>query len=499
MAATGLDAFDHFLLQWWGALVLWAVAAGTVLYTALAVARAQAGEKGKGKAALVDLALAPGPFFPHSQPCPHCLRSAATCDNAALAKVRGHPLLGFFVQAFYRDREGSWWEARNDDGATLFLFLFLLREYDLAMELIQALQRHGHTQAARFLLSASYSAGDAGLYLGENALHMAIAQREKKASPDGTSLRVIRWLCAQCPPLVQGRATGSFFQKSRYTDQRSDDTCDWGEYPLSFAVSLNEPAIVCFLVRDAGADMLAQDTQGNTALHAAVINRVSAHMIHLLRDLFCALAMHPCRPGAAAAPEAAPPAPLFPALRYSAQELPTPHTCPAGSPAQRVDYPITLDRVVNNEGLTPLMLAALLDTETTTAIFSGMINHLKFGRGISWNYAHVTCFAFSLEAIDDVWDCDVVRTSAGAPLEHPFRAYTSPRVYPGPLDEGEGEFQTQGKVVPFPLSPPKLWPRRTLLEVISQNPVKDMHGVCTEEFVKTMLEKKWLMYVWAAP
>ena len=492
MAAPGLETF---LLQWWGALALWAIAAGTVLYTALVVAKAQGGKKGESKAALVDLALAPGPFFPDSTPCPHCARSAATCDNAALARVRSHPLLGFFVQAFYRERAGRWWEARNKDGATLFLFLFLLREHGLAMELIEALERHEHTAAARFLLSASYSAGEggAGLYLGENALHMAIAQREKAPSPSGgSSLRVIRWLCAQCPPLVQGRATGSFFQKSLYTDQRSDDTCDWGEYPLSFAVSLNEPEMVSFLVRDAGADMLAQDSKGNTALHAAVINKVSTHMIHLLRDLFCALAMHPCRPGAAAAPEAAsaaPPASLFPALRYSAQVLPTPHI-PGGGESQRVDFPITLDRVVNNDGLTPLMLAALLDTETTTAIFSGMVNHLKFGRGISWNYAHVTCFAFSLEAIDDVWDCDITK---GSLEQHPFRAYTSPRVYPGPLDEGEEEFQTQGKVLHFPLPPPKLWPRRTLLEVISQNPVKDMHGVCTEEFVKTLLEKKWLM------
>jgi hypothetical protein len=65
------------------------------------------------------------------------------------------------------------------------------------------------------------------------------------------------------------------------------------------------------------------------------------------------------------------------------------------------------------------------------------------------------------------------------------------RSYPK-ADEEEGKRLFDGQEIS--LKPPKLWPRHTLLEMLSREPVKDIKGVCTEEFVITLLEKKWLMY-----
>ena len=478
----------------------------------------------------------PGDFFPAATAgvgvCTlDACRPGATCDNAVMEEIRRHPLLAAFLAPC---GSGRWWETRNADGATLFLFLILLRDYALARRLVGALQRHGHAAAARYLLSASYSSGARDLYTGENALHMLIAQRHKGGEVEeggccacqgeagagaagaaadgegegGPSLGDIRWLVRACPALVQGRATGQFFQASRYTDQRADDTCAWGEYPLSFAVSINEPEIVLFLVREAGADLLAQDTHGNTALHAAVINKVSRSMIYLLRDLWSSLQLLERGEGEAAAGACAcacacvaASASLFPVPRHSARgctagAVAAPAGAAAAAAAALPAVPLTLDRVVNNEGLTPLMLAALLDTKESTGIFKDMINHLKYGRGVSWAYAHVSCYAFPLEGLDDISDHAAAAEAARAGLPHPLEAFTRPRLYPAPTDASEARYQGGEDVPPFEPAahPPRLWPRRTLLEVIAQNPVQDMHGVCGEEFVKVLLEKKWLMY-----
>jgi hypothetical protein len=268
----------------------------------------------------------------------------------------------------------EWWKHRNAVGATLFHFLILTRKYDLAMDLVKALKENGHLDAARWLLSASYEAPKAlngsdspdgsfaarDVYRGENALHMLIAQRETS-----NNLKYIRFLVKECPALVHGRAYGAFFQKCKYTDQRSDDTCNWGEYPLSFAVSINEPAIVEYLVNEAGADMLAQDSHGNTCLHSAVINKAPEEMVFLLRELWTFQINPPPRVEEPCDHS------LFtrPAFKDDFKE-----------DEQKIYSPIVLDHVVNAKGYTALILAALLDSEEGTKIFQAMIRHDKYGR-----------------------------------------------------------------------------------------------------------------------
>ena len=448
-------------------------------------------------------------FFPASSACSECAGDALTCDNALM-----HELFAKFIG--FRDAfaNGRWdYRYRLPTGATIFHFILLggVDTYADARRLIETLQRHSHSDAARFLLSSSYlgaclrqspaphktpneCAADccAGPriadYDGENALHMVIAHRPK-------TLEMVRWLCTACPALVQGRAVGTFFRDSPYADHRNDDTCPWGEFPLSFAVALNEPAIIRFLVAEAGADMLAQDSNGHTALHTAVKNKASVQTIRLLRELWVASRQQPDFYANLLPPSTA----LFPELRWRRELL---------SPDLRE---LALDDVVNNEGLTAVLLAAKLDSEPSTRIFQALTDGLYHGRGISWTYAHVTCFAYPLKGLDDIWDISLMAQAADSCAENGaqqreasavvsgIQGATTPRVYPGPWDVDEETYQTAGVVVAHALSrKPQLWPRRTLLDVLSDENVSNAAGIATLEFVKTILEKKWTMFAGSA-
>lgn len=135
-------------------------------------------------------------------------------------------------------------------------------------------------------------------------------------------------------------------------------------------------------------------------------------------------------------------------------------------------------------------------THARTARFSTLL------RGVSWKYAHVTNYVYPLQGVDDIWDLDIctVRTDSEdlrksteelRKSTEELRSATAMRSYPK-ADEEEGKRLFEGQEIS--LKPPKLWPRYTLLEMLSREPVKDIKGVCTEEFVITLLEKKWLMY-----
>jgi hypothetical protein len=312
----------------------------------------------------------PSQLFPDADRCAECPAAGSSCVNEVLSEVRHKCESGGAPELFQRNpaEPREWYETTVETGATVFLYLFLLGEYDLAKRLIAALRRHKHARAARFLLATPYLSRDGkGPYDGENALHMVIA----KQVPLNDPTNIVRWLCEECPPLVQGRATGPFFQPSHYLDERADDTCPWGEYPLSFAASLNLDEVVRYLVVEAGADMLAQDTRGFTALHAAVANKVGAPMLHLLRLLWVAQLR--------AAPRVEKQSDLFPALRWA---TPPPPKLGEGRRARVV----TLDMVTNSDGDTPLMLAAKLDSKAGTAAFKALVNQPEFGRGESWRY-----------------------------------------------------------------------------------------------------------------
>ena len=154
----------------------------------------------------VDPPLSPLPRFFSS---PHCkefmVQAAGLFDDY---------FLGF------RKAPEKWWEYRNVVGATIFHNLILYDKFSLAKDFIEALQKENEIQAARYLLASFYQNGLIHEYDGENALHMVIAKRNVQKSDH--LMEFMEWLCTQCPALVQGRATGEFFQKNSYDDERSD-------------------------------------------------------------------------------------------------------------------------------------------------------------------------------------------------------------------------------------------------------------------------------------
>ena len=213
-------------------------------------------------------------------------------------------------------------------------------------------------------------------YKGENALHMAIA--------NNFSLETITDLLKRSSLLVHGRATGSFFRPST-----TSVTCPFGEYPLSFAVSLNRPHIVKLLVLQGGANVLARDSDGNTAMHLAVYHK-RKEMIELL-DILWKFIQH------------------YRKLihNYKQHNIPIPTNIsniipnmivPLYEYDNSIDYDLQLTQIPNNEGYTPLVYAAKY----------GHIDMFKYvwerARDKAWNYWHVTAYKYPLEHIDDIWD-----------------------------------------------------------------------------------------------
>lgn len=135
---------------------------------------------------------------------------------------------------------------------------------------------------------------------------------------------------------VRARAWGTTF--------RPEGRLYYGEYPLSFAASLGQRDIVSYLKRHGARVNVDKDSYGNTALHMTVIHRQC--------DMYDFL----------------------------------------------VDYCGALEREPNNEGLTPLVLAAHLDCKE-------MFQHI-YGRRkrLTWRYPPIASYILSLREIDTVQD-----------------------------------------------------------------------------------------------
>jgi len=162
------------------------------------------------------------------------------------------------------------------------------------------------------------------MYEGEVVLHMAIVNKQ---------VEEVKFLLEHGAH-VHIRAWGSFLAKNA--------SCYYGEYPLSFAVAMEQTDIINMLIEDYGAEVDAQDTYGNTALHLAVIKSLPA-MYELLAD------KHKAR-----------------------QDIP------------------------NEEGFTPLTLAA---KENNEAMFQMIMD---YQRTASWTYGPVTCYHIPLDDVDTV-------------------------------------------------------------------------------------------------
>ncbi|XP_041851770.1 transient receptor potential cation channel subfamily V member 1-like isoform X3 [Melanotaenia boesemani] len=156
------------------------------------------------------------------------------------------------------------------------------------------------------LINASYRDP---YYKGQTALHVAIERR---------SIELVT-LLVQKGADVQAKANGTFFQ------QNVGLGFYFGELPLSLAASTNQPEIVSFLMDNPykRADLTDRDSQGNTVLHTLIViadnTKENTEMISRMYDEIL--------------------------IRHSKLET---------------EKHVLLELIENNQGLTPLKLAAKL-------------------------------------------------------------------------------------------------------------------------------------------
>ncbi|XP_071948239.1 transient receptor potential cation channel subfamily V member 5-like [Antedon mediterranea] len=235
-------------------------------------------------------------------------------------------------------REQCWdVDKRGSVGETILHLCFLNKtkiHMELAMRLVTAYPT---------LINDIYTND---MYYGETCLHMAIAN---------DNFKMVQFLVEHNAD-INARCCGHFFStedqlKTRYdtydhehvqialkTDY--DGAKYWGEYPLSFAASLGFTDIFRYL-HAKGGDMNAQDSNGNTALHIAVIH----NQLEILTIAF---------------------------------EL-------GGNLA-----------VQNRRGFSCLSLAAYL---VRPVLFEHILN---LERELEWNFGTVTCAAYNLNNIDSI-------------------------------------------------------------------------------------------------
>uniref|UniRef100_A0A3Q2ZJH2 Transient receptor potential cation channel subfamily V member 1-like n=1 Tax=Kryptolebias marmoratus TaxID=37003 RepID=A0A3Q2ZJH2_KRYMA len=185
---------------------------------------------------------------------------------------------------------------------------------------------------------------------GQTALHIAIERR---------NLEYVKLLVEKGADL-NAKASGPFFQR------HYEGGFYFGELPLSLAACTNQPEIVSFLMNNPKnkADATAQDSRGNTVLHALVICFSSA-LVYYMNEI----------------------------LLY-----------PFKSEKTEVSY---LESIENNKGLTPLKLAAKLGR-------FGMLKHIMNREFLDeetkplsrkfteWSYGPVHSSLYDISSIDIV-------------------------------------------------------------------------------------------------
>ncbi|XP_061576179.1 transient receptor potential cation channel subfamily V member 1-like isoform X2 [Cololabis saira] len=199
-------------------------------------------------------------------------------------------------------------------------------------------------------------------YKGQTALHIAIERR----SFDHVKLLV------QKGADVQAKASGTFFQNN------GELGFYFGELPLSLAACTNQPDIVSFLIENPyrGADLTDKDSQGNTVLHALVViaDNTTENTVMI--------------------------ASMYDEVLIQHNKI--------GKKRQ-----VLLEAIENNQGLTPLKLAAKLGK---IGLFKHMLNREFMNeetRPLSrkfteWVYGPVHCSLYDMSSIDTNEDNSVL-------------------------------------------------------------------------------------------
>ncbi|KAK7883332.1 hypothetical protein WMY93_029506 [Mugilogobius chulae] len=206
------------------------------------------------------------------------------------------------------------------------------------------------------LIDASYTDW---CYKGQTPLHVAIERR---------SLKHVK-LLVQKGANIQAKANGKFFQLEEKFGFY------FGELPLSLAACTNQPEVVSFLLKK--AEVRDQDSEGNTVLHAlVVIADNSPENTHIIAHMYDKIL-----------------------TEHYTQDI-------------HRDDSVRLEDIKNNQGLTPLKLAAKLGK---IGLLKHMLNRefAKESRPLSkkfteWVYGPVHSSLYDISSIDTNEDNSVL-------------------------------------------------------------------------------------------
>ncbi|XP_077114256.1 transient receptor potential cation channel subfamily V member 6-like isoform X1 [Ranitomeya variabilis] len=173
------------------------------------------------------------------------------------------------------------------------------------------------------------------LYKGQTALHLAVMRQ---------NVAIVQELIKNRANVSTPRAIGTYFQFK-------PDSFYYGEHILSFAACVGNAELVRLILLE-GADANAKDSNGNTILHILTLqpNKMSASQMY---DL---IVSH-----------------------------------------HREKYGQGLEEIYNNDGLTPLKMAAV---EGNTVLFQHMVQKR---RQLQWTFGPISCYLYDLTEID-TWE-----------------------------------------------------------------------------------------------
>ncbi|KAM9364495.1 transient receptor potential cation channel subfamily V member 1-like isoform 2-T2 [Pholidichthys leucotaenia] len=292
-----------------------------------------------------------------------------------VSRLFSSPVDSFYSNTFTRERIFK--AASSGDAAQLHCLLDFLRlkkktltspefidETNGKTALLKALLnlKDGKNDVVEVLLDIAEKMGDLEklinasycdpYYNGQTALHVAIERR---------SFEHVK-LLVQKGADVQAKANGKFFQR------KAELGFYFGELPLSLAACTNQPDIVSFLIENPHrrTDLTDKDSQGNTVLHTLVI--IADDEIantEIISEMYDHILIH----------------------------------------HNKIDRTVQLEEIENNQGLTPLKLAAKLGK---LELFKHML-HREFmdeeTRPLSrkfteWVYGPVHSSLYDLTSID---------------------------------------------------------------------------------------------------
>ncbi|XP_024866642.1 transient receptor potential cation channel subfamily V member 1-like isoform X1 [Kryptolebias marmoratus] len=230
---------------------------------------------------------------------------------------------------------------------------------------------------------------------GQTALHIAIERR---------NLEYVKLLVEKGADL-NAKASGPFFQR------HYEGGFYFGELPLSLAACTNQPEIVSFLMNNPKnkADATAQDSRGNTVLHALVIatDKETENMTENTENitkLYDYILTEHYKSEKSKKSEKNQQDELESVETSDCQTLLNSYSNKSESEKTEVSY---LESIENNKGLTPLKLAAKLGR-------FGMLKHimnrefpheetkLLSRKFTEWSYGPVHCSLYDISSIDTI-------------------------------------------------------------------------------------------------